>query len=193
MNSRIVILLLALFSVAYVHAGEPEGIPWEALTQQERQVLKPFAGQWDDFTPQRQQRLRKGARRWQEMDAGQRQRIKKRFKRWMELSPESRARIRERYLRFLSLPPGQRQQLRERYQRFQNLPPERRREIRRRWEKMTPAEQQHLLDRRLRRHEPHAGRPHHDRPLLPPDRQPGQARPHPGPRPPHMPRDLPGR
>src|SRR5436190_620988 len=42
-------------------------VPWDQLTPQEQQALKPFEQRWSQLPPERQHHLRENALRWQQM------------------------------------------------------------------------------------------------------------------------------
>ncbi len=166
------VIRLALFvTVLLLQAGpgwaqsESTGVPWDQLSAEEQEVLKPFADRWDQFTPERQARLQKGAGRWGSMGPEERGQARKRFSRWKQLSPEKRARVREKFKRFRHLPPEKRRALREARKKFKHLPPERRRQLRERWRNMSPEQKRKFMRKRgfeRSKRQPFAGRP--DRP-----------------------------
>lgn len=157
-----IILLFSNGEPAWAQS-ETGGVPWDQLSQDEQQVLRPLQDQWDHLPPSRQERLRKGAKRWESLSAEQREKLKERFQRWKELPPERQERIRKRFERFRNLTPEQRHALRQKRQWFRNLPPERRQELRRQWENLPPERRRDFM-RELgpaRRHHENGPRPPH--------------------------------
>ena len=60
MKSRLmplVCLLGALFITVPVFASE--GVPWDQLSESQKQVLKSFANRWQDLSPEQLQKYRK--------------------------------------------------------------------------------------------------------------------------------------
>ena len=63
--SRFVALCVALAACV---AANAQGVAWEDLTDQQRQLLAPQAERWSELDPQRQQQIARGAQRWLDMN-----------------------------------------------------------------------------------------------------------------------------
>ena len=69
---RIAILAALALSVSNIAMGQDAASNWDSLTEQQREVLSPYAEQWATLPAERRQRLAEGARRFSEMNAEQR-------------------------------------------------------------------------------------------------------------------------
>lgn len=140
-------VLLSLWVMAPLRAGDAEAIPWDSLNAAEQHLLAPLSEQWDSLPPERQARLRSGARRWQNASPEEQERAKQRFEQWRELPPEHREELRERYQRFKTLPPEKQARIRDQYRWMGQLPPDIRDGLRNRLRELPPSERRQALYR----------------------------------------------
>lgn len=133
-------LLILLLCASPDSRGE-DGIAWDALSEETRQLLQGLEGSWDQFSPERRQNLIRGAERWNEMPPGERREMQQRFRDWRERSPAERRAIRQRFERFRSLAPAQQQRLRDRQRWFNDLSPDQRRTLRETFRNRSPDQQ----------------------------------------------------
>ncbi len=73
------------------------GIPWDALSGQEQDLLKKHRRNWSGYSSKEQEKLRRGARRYLELSPGERKTVKQKRKQYEKLSPQERKRLREEY------------------------------------------------------------------------------------------------
>ncbi len=99
---------------------------WRELTSEQREALKPLAGDWDKFDVTRKRKWLEIAAKYPNMSPEGKQRLHERMPQLARLTPEQRETTRENFQRAYSLPPDQRQQLTQRYQ---DLPDERKRAL----------------------------------------------------------------
>jgi hypothetical protein len=75
------------------------GIPWDALSEQEQELLAKHRRSWSGYSSQEQDKLRRGARRYLELSPGKRDTVKQKHRQYEEMSPQERKRLREKYRR----------------------------------------------------------------------------------------------
>ena len=94
------LLLVLLLVLPQVGFAEESTMPWESLSPQEQQVLKPFEPQWATFPEARKKRLLAGAERWMNATPEQRQIMKQRFGAWKDLPEEKKQLLRQKFQEF---------------------------------------------------------------------------------------------
>jgi len=138
------------------------GVPWEALSEGQRELLSKYQAQWDQLPMGRQRALARGAQRWLRLPPEQREEAQRRFEHWQSLDPAQRRELRRRYQEFKMLPAQERERIRRGFHDFQHLTPEQRREMRKRFHELSPEERRQLKEHRRRardaRHGDHAPR-----------------------------------
>ena len=79
--------LLALLVVLLAFAGvaHAQGVAWDTLTEQQRQLLAPYAERWKDLDPARQEQIARGAERYLNMSGGDRSAARDRFDVWRNM------------------------------------------------------------------------------------------------------------
>jgi hypothetical protein len=75
------------------------GIPWDALSGEEQELLGKHRRSWSGYSSQEQDKLRRGARRYLELSPGKRNTVKQKHRQYEEMSPQERKRLREKYRR----------------------------------------------------------------------------------------------
>lgn len=73
------------------------GIPWNALTPGEQQVLQKHRRDWSGYPPEKQDRLRDDAQRYLNLPPDKRDKVKRKQEQYREMSPAERKRLREQY------------------------------------------------------------------------------------------------
>lgn len=121
-----------------------EGVRWQDLSEDQRELLQEFVGRWEQLPLARQRALARCSARWLEMSPEQRDAVRQRYERWQSLDPEQRRELRRRYHEFKKLPPEEQARIRENYRRFRDLTPEQRRELREKFRHLSPQERQRL-------------------------------------------------
>jgi len=74
-------------------------IPWQSLSNEEKNELRDYRGHWSEYGPDRQQRIREGAKRYQRLPPEKRHEVDKKHREYEQLSPQERRRLREEYQR----------------------------------------------------------------------------------------------
>ena len=93
---------------------------WDALSEDERQALRPFSSQWDQLTARQRQGLTASARRWIELPPERREALSARMAIWQGLSEQERDDLLEH--RDTARQRHEERQLRELRRRFAALP-----------------------------------------------------------------------
>ena len=75
MIRKLLLIAILLLAAAGGPARAQDAIPWDALSENERKVLKPFEESWQDLPAQRQQRLRRGVERYSKMSPEEREKV----------------------------------------------------------------------------------------------------------------------
>lgn len=142
---------------------EATGVPWSALSQEQRELLSKYEAGWDQMPLGRQRAMAAGARRWLNLSPERREEARRRMEHWRSLDPQQRRELRRRYDEFRELPPQEQARLRRSFHDFQHLSPEQRREMRERFRKLPPEERRRLKEEW---HHEHHGqdRGQHERP-----------------------------
>ena len=74
-------------------------IPWQSLSNEEKDALRDYRGRWNEYGPERQQRIREGAKRYRRLPPEKRHEVEERRRQYEQLSPQERRRLREEYRR----------------------------------------------------------------------------------------------
>jgi len=93
---RLMILTVTI-AITALPAVARDGIPWEALSQDEQNTLRKHRDNWTTIKPGDQQKLRQGARRYLNLPLEKRQAVKRKHHQYEKMSPEERRRLREKY------------------------------------------------------------------------------------------------
>ncbi len=115
---------------------------WDDLSEQERRLLAPMAGQSADLPALRRERLRAGVRQWSRMSDEQRVLARDRLAQWRDMSPQRQARILALFQRYQSLSPSVQERLKLRHQWFRSLPKEQQQRLRQEWRDATQAREE---------------------------------------------------
>ncbi len=73
------------------------GIPWNALSPGEQQLLEQHRRNWSAYPPARQEKLRKGARKYLELSPRERDAVERKQQQYREMSPAEQRELREQY------------------------------------------------------------------------------------------------
>jgi len=73
------------------------GIPWNAMSPGEQQVLEKHRRNWPAYPADKQEKLRKGAQRYLELSPRERDEVERKQKQYREMSPGERRQLREEY------------------------------------------------------------------------------------------------
>ncbi len=92
---------------------------WTALSDQQREVLRPLAGDWDKLDDVRRNKWVVVANRYPAMKPEEQKRVQARMADWARLTPEQRRVARENFQRSKTLPPEQKK---AEWQQYQTLP-----------------------------------------------------------------------
>ncbi|MDY6981104.1 MAG: DUF3106 domain-containing protein [Pseudomonadota bacterium] len=127
------VVTAVLLGVVFSSALAQPPLAWDALSQAEKQVLQPYAGQWAELGAQQQQQLRDIAATWKTMTPEQRAALRDRLTRWENRPESDKQQIRDNYRRFKQLPPEQQQRILQRYESFRQLPADEQRDLKQKW------------------------------------------------------------
>jgi len=122
------------------------GVPWEALSEGQRELLSKYQAHWDQLPMGRQRALARGAQHWLTLPPEQREKAQRRFEHWQSLDPGQRRELRRRYQEFKVLPEQEQERIRRGFHDFQHLTPEQRREMRKRFHELSPEERRRLKE-----------------------------------------------
>ena len=75
------------------------GIPWNALSPEEQDILKKHRRNWTGYPENEQYRLRDGARRYMSLSPNERDRLERKQKQYREMTPAERKKLRDKYHR----------------------------------------------------------------------------------------------
>lgn len=92
---------------------------WADLSAQQREILKPLAGDWDKLDETRRNKWVVVAKRYPTMQPEEQKRLQGRMADWARLTPEQRRVARENFQRTKALPPEQKK---AEWQQYQTLP-----------------------------------------------------------------------
>ena len=90
-------------------------VTWAQLTEQQRSVLSPLAGEWDALRPWQREKLLDIAKEYPKMDAQKQQRIQHQLVKWSRMTPYERENARKRYQQFQNLSPEKKEMLRKQW------------------------------------------------------------------------------
>lgn len=93
---RLMILAVTL-AITALPAAARDGIPWDALSQDEQNTLRRYQDNWSTIKPGEQKKLRHGAQRYLDLPPEKRQAVKRKHHQYEKMSPEERKRLREKY------------------------------------------------------------------------------------------------
>lgn len=142
-------LLLIGLLVCASFGARAQGVAWDDLSREQRELLADQEFSWADLDPERQQRIALGARRYIEMNRRERVAAEDRFTLWRGLTDRQRATIRERYSDFRELNTAQRERLRRTYQDFNRLTPDQRNRLRQQFRDLSQDQRQRALREQL--------------------------------------------
>jgi hypothetical protein len=150
MRSKPTIRLLVIGLLVCASFGaRAQGVAWDELSRDQRELLADQEAGWTDLDPERQQRIALGARRYIEMNRRERVAAEDRFALWRGLTDRQRSTIRERYSDFRELNTVQREQLRRTYQNFNRLTPDQRNRLRQQFRDLSLDQRQRALREQL--------------------------------------------
>lgn len=117
-----VALLLGL--AASVGAAPPllEQPKWVELSQQQREVLAPLAGEWNGLKSYRKKKWLEIAQRYALLSPDEQSRLQRRMQAWVKLTPAQRNQARQQYKNLQKEPPAQRQAIQQKWQEYKELP-----------------------------------------------------------------------
>lgn len=90
-------------------------VTWAQLTDQQRSVLSPLAGEWDALRPWQREKMLDIAKEYPKMDAQKQQRIQHQLVKWSRMTPYERENARKRYQQFQNLSPEKKEMLRKQW------------------------------------------------------------------------------
>ncbi len=99
---------------------------FNALSEGERRVLAPLAGEWDSIEASRRAKWLEIAKRYPTMKPEDQRKAQERMREWAGMTPEQRRIARDSYAHALSLPPEKRAEL---LQKYQSLPEEKKQQL----------------------------------------------------------------
>lgn len=103
---------------------------WAQLTDDQRKVLTPLAGEWDSLRPWQRAKMLDIAEVYPKMDAQKQQRVQKRLTSWSRMTPYERENARKRYQTFHSLSAEKKDEVRKKWAEHQKLPDAEREKLR---------------------------------------------------------------
>lgn len=119
MVRKFVAFVILLFAALAAQAeGEPK---WAQLSDDQRQVLAPLAGEWDTLRPWQREKMLDIARDYPRMSKDQQLRVQQRLSNWSRLTPYEREGARKQYQQFNALPPEKKAELRHKWQEYQKM------------------------------------------------------------------------
>jgi hypothetical protein len=80
-------------------AARAGGIPWDALSREERKLLNKHRRNWADYPAEKQERLRHGVQRYLQLPPEKREHVERERRQYEKLTPEQRRQLREEYRR----------------------------------------------------------------------------------------------
>lgn len=111
--------VILLFAALTAQAeSEPK---WVQLSDEQRQVLVPLAGEWDTLRPWQREKMLDIARDYPRMPKDQQARVQQRLSNWSRLTPYEREGARKQYQQFNALPPEKKAELRHKWQEYQKM------------------------------------------------------------------------
>lgn len=107
-------------------ADPATNLSWLQLTEQQKTVLAPLAGEWDSLRPWQREKMLDIAKEYPKMDAQKQQRIQNQLVKWSRMTPFERENARKRYQQFQSLSPEKKDSLRKQWKEHKqkSAPPE---------------------------------------------------------------------
>lgn len=90
-------------------------VTWAQLTDQQRSVLSPLAGEWDALRPWQREKMLDIAKEYPKMDVQKQQRIQHQLVKWSRMTPYERENARKRYQQFQNLSPEKKEMLRKQW------------------------------------------------------------------------------
>jgi hypothetical protein len=102
---------------------------WNDLSERDRQILAPLAGDWNHLDASRKAKWLGLAKRYPTLRSDPQERIQAQMREWSRLTPAQRNAARERYNSLKSLPPDKKNDMRRKWQEYQSLPPDKKREL----------------------------------------------------------------
>lgn len=131
---------LMMSSPAQAERGQPRGhvtvamagdapAEWRALTPQQREVLRPLAGQWHEMDDTAREKWLNVADRYERLPRAEQERVRERMVQWSRLPAQTRGEARLRFQQSRQMPPDERQR---KWEAYQSLPTETREALSRR-------------------------------------------------------------
>ena len=119
-------IALGLALLSPLHAAVPQLAQpaWKELSQGQRQILAPLAGEWDRLEPWRRKKWIGIADRYSSMSADEQERVQRRMKDWAKLTPEERKAAREKFKSLQKAPSEHREAVKQQWQEYKALPEE---------------------------------------------------------------------
>jgi len=115
---------LLLASATFAALPELAQPSWSELTERQREILAPLAGDWGEMEAFRRKKWLGIAERFPAMSPQEQERIRQRMHEWAALSPEERQQAREKYRTLQRVSPELRESLRQNWEDYKSLPPE---------------------------------------------------------------------
>src|SRR5690606_6797176 len=141
-------LLLGAPALAWAH-DDHQGVRWEELSPEQRELLKELAPRWNELPKGRQEAIARSSKRWLSTPPEQRASLQRRMERRRSLDSEERRQVRRRMQQFHQLQPEEQERIRRTYKRFQQLEPHERKRLRREFRDLPPEERRRWLERML--------------------------------------------
>jgi hypothetical protein len=116
-------VLLLLSSAAY---ADDDTLPWQSLSDGQRQILQVYAEQWESFPVKRRQQLVSATSRYLEMTPEQKEAALGRYRTWRAMPPEQQTVLWDRYQTYIAAPVYQRQRVGNAYRNYEKMSPEER-------------------------------------------------------------------
>ena len=93
-----IIINVTLLYISCLFSAVAVAVDWQALSTQEKTVLKQFESQWTALPTQQQEKLQLGANRWISMDASKRSQTLAKFENWQKMDPQQREKLQQKLI-----------------------------------------------------------------------------------------------
>lgn len=113
-------------SAATQDRAEDDAPEWQALTAEQKRVLRPLAQQWGGMDDTSRDKWLNVADQFKRLSPAEQQRVQTRMVQWSRLPPQERGEARLRFQQSRQLPAAERQR---KWEAYQALPPEERQDI----------------------------------------------------------------
>ena len=95
---------------------------WAELSQEQKSILAPLAGEWDKMDGFRRKKWLGIAQRYPSLGADEQARMQRRMTDWAKLTPEERKRAREKYQSLQKAPPEKKEAVKQKWEEYKELP-----------------------------------------------------------------------